>query len=248
VTPAQKASGAPDHDKKPLRLTVFGANGGSGRALMRQALAAGHQVTAVTRHPEQITDSHEGLTVLRGDATDAADVQTAVKDADAVLSALGVPYSRGPITLYSASARQIVDTMQRVESRRLIVVTSSAVNPDAHPDGGLLGSLVIGPLISRLGRTMYDDMRRMEEIVQDSDLDWTILRPPALFDKDAVGRTEISLEPLGGNFAARQDLAAAMLTEVGATEHLQKVLYIRSLEGRPSIWRTIWRDAIRKKR
>lgn len=137
--------------------------------------------------------------------------------------------------------------MGRAEIRRLVVVTSSAVTPDAHPDGGLLGKLVIGPLISRLGRTMYDDMRRMEAAIQESDLAWTILRPPALFDKEAPGPVELSISPLGGHFAARQDLAAAMLTEVTTTPHLHCALYIGSLEGKPNIWRTIWRDAIRKK-
>lgn len=247
MTSPHPAGREADRDTKTLRLTVFGANGGSGRALMRQALAAGHHVTAITRHPEHIP-GEDGLTVLRGDATDVADVRKAVDGADAVLSALGVPYSRHPISVYSASARRIVDAMRQVGPRRLVVVTSSAVNPDAHAGGGVLGSLVIRPLISRLGRTMYDDMRRMEAVVQDSDLDWTILRPPALFDKEAAGPTELSLEPTAGRFASRQDLAAAMLTEARTTDHLQTVLYIRSLEGRPSIWRTIWRDAIRKKR
>lgn len=245
MTSPHAARGETDRDPRTLRLTVFGANGGSGRALMRQALTAGHHVTAITRHPEQIPDD-DRLTVLRGDATDAADVRSAVEGADAVLSALGVPYSRDPISLYSASARRMVEAMQQVGPRRLIVVTSSAVDPDGHAGGGVLGPLVIGPLISRLGRTMYDDMRRMEAIVQDSDLDWTILRPPALFDKEAAGPAELSLAPTAGRFAARQDLAAAMLTEAHSTEHLRAVLYIRSLEGRPSIWRTIWRDAIRK--
>lgn len=248
MTAPYEVRGEADRSTKPLRLTVFGANGGSGRALMRQALTAGHHVTAITRHPEQIPDDEDRLTVLRGDATDAADVRTAVEGADAVLSALGAPYSRDPISLYSASARQIVESMRQVGARRLVVVTSSAVNPDAHAGGGLLGSLVIGPLIHRLGRTLYEDMRRMEVIVQDSDLDWTILRPPALFDKGAAGPAELSLEPTAGRFAARQDLAAAMLAEAGNTEHLRTVLYIRSLEGRPNIWRTIWQDAIRKKR
>lgn len=241
----QSSSG--EAEQQSLRLTVFGANGGSGRALIQQAIASGHQVTAVTRHPEQITDHDQRLSVLRGDATSASDVRVAVEGAEAVLSALGTPYSRDPISLYSVSARHTVDTMQECGVRRLIVVTSSAVNPDAHPNGGLLGKLVIGPLISRLGRTVYQDMRRMESVIQDSGLDWTIIRPPAFFDKAEPGPTETSLEPMGGNFVARQDLAATMLTEIDATAHHQKILYIRSLEGRPNIWRTIWNDAIRKK-
>ena len=230
-----------------LRLTVFGANGGTGRAVVEQALDAGHVVTAVTRHPEQIALSHPALTVLRGDATISGDVRAAIDGSDAVLSALGVPYSRQPITLYSRSAVRIADEMQRVGIRRLVAVTSSAVDPDAHPEGGIVGKVLIGPLIHRLGHTMYEDMSRMEEIVAGSDLDWTIFRPPALFDKAGPGPTNVSTEPDRARFAARQDLAAEMLREVVAPHHLRRIVYISSLEGHPSILRTIWRDGIRKK-
>jgi uncharacterized protein YbjT (DUF2867 family) len=94
---------------------------------------------------------------------------------------------------------------------------------------------------------MYEDMLRMERIVEGSDLDWTIFRPPALFDKDAAGPANVSIEPDRARFAARQDLAAEMLREVVAPQHLRTVVYISSLEGHPNIFRTIWRDAIRKK-
>lgn len=236
----------------PLRLTVFGANGGTGAAVVEQALSAGQYVTAVTRHPEQFRRRHDRLTVFGGDATVPVDVRAAIEGADAVLSALGVPYSRDPITLYSRSAQCIVDAMTEARVQRLIVVTSSAVDPDGFPVEKLIprliGQYLIGPIVHRLGRTMYEDMIRMEAIVRGSDLDWTILRPPALFNKDTTGPTEVSLKPMAAQFVARQDLAAVMLGEVSNTEHIGKTLYVRSIEGRPSIARTIWEDGLRKRR
>ena len=235
-----------------LRLTLFGANGGTGRAAVEQALAAGHSVTAVTRHPEQFSQRPDGLTVFTGDATVPADVRAATEGADAVLSALGVPYSREPISLYSRSAQCIVDAMTETGVRRLIVVTSSAVDPDGFPVEKLIprlvGQYLIGPIVHRLGRTMYEDMIRMETIIRESNLDWTILRPPALFNKDSAGATEVSLKPMAAQFVAREDLGAIMLDEVTNLEHLNRTLYVRSLEGRPSIVRTIWEDGIRKKK
>lgn len=74
-------AGTPDRDKfvTPLRLTVFGANGGTGAAAVEQALAVGHSVTAVTRHPEQFSLKHDRLTVFKGDATVPADVRAAIE-------------------------------------------------------------------------------------------------------------------------------------------------------------------------
>ena len=240
-----------DSTRERLALTVFGANGGTGAAVVQQALAAGHRVTAVTRHPEQFSQRHERLRVLKGDATIEADVKRAVTGADAVLSALGVPYSQKPIALYSESARVVVSAMERSGIRRLIVVTSSAVDPDGFPATSLMNKLVgrylIGPVIHRLGRTMYEDMLRMEGIIRASSLNWTILRPPALFDKDSVGPVETSSEPMAAQFVARQDLASIMLAEIATSDHHQGTLYTRSIDGRPNILRTIWNDGIRKK-
>lgn len=209
---------------RPLRLTVFGANGGTGHALVRQALTAGHHVTAVTRHPEQFPHHHPRLVILQGDATNPADARGAVADANVVLSALGVPYSRNPITLYSRSARIIVAAMHEAAVRRLIVVTSAAVDPDGFPATRLadrvIGRYLIGPVIHRLGRTMYEDMACMEDIIRGSDLDWTILRPPALFTTDTPGPTVVSLTPLPHRFTARSDLAAVMLHEAARSDHI----------------------------
>lgn len=235
-----------------LSLTIFGANGGTGAAAVKQALAAGHRVTAVTRHPEQFTQRHDRLTVFKGDATVPGDVVEAIEGADAVLSALGVPYSHAPISLYSDSARCLVQAMSQTGPRRLVVVTSSAVDPNGFPVTSsvsrIIGKYVIGPVIHSLGRTMYADMLRMEDIVRGSGLDWTILRPPALFDKEEAGPVQVSLVPMAGQFVARQDLAAIMLTEASSAEHYQQTVYVRSLDGRPSILRTIWDDGIRKKK
>lgn len=85
-----------------MRIAIFGANGPTGRLLTAQALAAGHQVTAVTRHPGGIPP-HTGLRVAEADATDAGTVSAAVAGSDAVVSALGVPYSRRPVSWDSGS-------------------------------------------------------------------------------------------------------------------------------------------------
>jgi putative NADH-flavin reductase len=76
-----------------MRLTVFGANGPTGHHLVDQALAAGDRVTAVTRHPDSIPP-REGLTVIGADVADADAVDATIAGSDAVLSALGVSYSR----------------------------------------------------------------------------------------------------------------------------------------------------------
>ncbi|MGZ3715813.1 MAG: NAD(P)H-binding protein, partial [Ktedonobacterales bacterium] len=61
-----------------MKLTVFGATGGTGAYVVRMALEAGHLVTAVARNPERVDIRHENLRVLRGDVLDFASVDQAV--------------------------------------------------------------------------------------------------------------------------------------------------------------------------
>ena len=94
-----------------MKIVIFGANGPTGRLLTKQALAEGHAVTAVTRHPEAFPLKHACLQVLGGDVYDLEAVEKAVTGQDAVLSTLGVPFSRKPIRVYSEGTANIVQAM-----------------------------------------------------------------------------------------------------------------------------------------
>jgi uncharacterized protein YbjT (DUF2867 family) len=72
-----------------MNLLVFGATGGTGRAIVSQALEQGHRVAAFTRHPEAVKTEHKNLIVVSGDILDYASVERAVKGQDVVLSVLG---------------------------------------------------------------------------------------------------------------------------------------------------------------
>jgi len=103
-----------------MKIVIFGANGATGKILTKQALDAGHTVTAVTRHPEAFPLRDARLNVMGGDVFDLALVEQAVAGQDAVLSTLGVPFSRKPITLYSQGMVHIVQAMKHSGVRRVI--------------------------------------------------------------------------------------------------------------------------------
>ena len=226
---------------------MYGANGPTGRQVTKQALDGGHSVTAVTRHPDGLTLTHPGLTVLKGDATDGASVDDAVQGQDAVLSALGVPYSRDPISLYSASAANIIAAMGKHGVRRLIGVTSANVDPAARHQGSPLVRYILEPFLSRIGRTLYEDMKRMEKLIRASDLDWTVVRPPALCDADGVGAYKVSEELLAGTFATRPDVAAFLVAQLADDRFTGKVASIVSPQAHPNILKIIWKDGITKR-
>jgi nucleoside-diphosphate-sugar epimerase len=229
-----------------MRIVIFGANGRTGRLLTEQALAAGHDVTAVTRRPLGFPITHDRLDVVGADVHDPEAVDQAVAGTDAVLSTLGVPYVRKPINVYSNGIRNVVAAMSRHGVKRLVVVSSSATEPYHHADGGFLLNRVLQPLISAtIGKTTYADMRRMEELVRGSDLEWTIMRPSGLFDAPAVSRYELHEEQAPGIFTSRADLAASLLEQATDGRFVRKALAVTTSEGAPTLFQLIRREAFK---
>lgn len=228
---------------KPM-ITIFGASGATGRRAVQQALAAGHEVTAVTRRPEQFPLRGAGLTVVGADVADQGATARAIEGAEVVLSCVGVPFTRRPITVYSTAATTIIAGMVQHGVKRLAVVSSTAVEPHAHAEGGFMLNRVMQPLVSRtIGKTTYSDMSVMERLVRDSGIDWTIIRPSGLFDADQVTDYQISDGQLDGVFTSRADLADLLMRQVGENRFVGKTIEITTSQGAPTLLQVIRREA-----
>jgi putative NADH-flavin reductase len=144
-----------------MKLTVFGATGGIGQEIVRQALASGHEVTAVVRDPARLTVRGAGLEVFRADLTDPEAVRPAVAGRDAVLSGLGAR-SRKDAGVATRLTRTVLAAMEAEEVRRVLVVSAGPIGPD--PEGaGLLDRTARG-LISALLKDVYDDCGRWRRL------------------------------------------------------------------------------------
>ena len=135
-----------------MKIVVFGANGRTGRLASTQALSEGHLVTAVTRHPDAFPIRHERLRVIGGDVFEPSAVEQAVAGQDAVLSTLGVPFSRKPIAVFSQGTAHIAQAMRHHGVRRLVCVSSSATDPLTRyrdTGGGFIFEKVLKPIVIR---------------------------------------------------------------------------------------------------
>jgi len=197
-----------------MRITVFGATGGTGHHLVRQALAAGHHVTAVVRDPARLRhEDHPLLEPLIADVMDPDAIGSALAGRDAVVSTRG-PRARGDATVCADGARSVITAMRAAGPRRLVVVTASGHIVDAGD--GPVTRTVVKPLLRRYLREPFADFARTDQIVRDSGLDWTIMRPPRLTNGGSRPyRTAIDRNVRGGNTIARCDLAHAILAALG---------------------------------
>jgi putative NADH-flavin reductase len=234
--------------RNDMKIAIFGANGPTGRILTRQALAEGHEVTAFTRHPDAFPRLDGSLRVVAGDVLDAGAVESAVSGQGAIVSTLGVPFGREPVSVYSAGVTNMLGAMGRTGGKRLICVSSSTMSPPPEPQGGLIFRKVVQPyVVNVLGRTVYDDMRRMEEIVRWSEVDWTIVRPSGLFSVGAATEYQVAEDHILGRFTAREDLADCLLRQTTDRTYIDRAVAVATVAVQPSILQLVWREGIRKK-
>lgn len=204
-----------------MRIVVLGASGRTGREVVTQALADGHEVTAVARAG---SDVPAGATVVRAGFDDTEALDGAVRGAGAVISALGAR-GRGPTTVCTDGVSAVLGAMARTGVRRLVVVSASGL-PGEGDDRAV--RWLVKPILQRVFRHPYADMARMEEVVRASDRDWTIVRPPQLTDGPRTGtyRRALDRHLPRGHRVARADLATELLRlarEGDAVGHLVAV-------------------------
>jgi putative NADH-flavin reductase len=213
-----------------MRITVFGATGRIGTEVVRQAIDAGHRVTVVVRDPAGLAGLRPDRVVTAAVTGAAPEVLAdAVSGADAVLSGLG-PRSRADLRLNESATTAIVRAMKATDARRIIVVSAAPVSttpspgrprPPRHDPGeGFVMRTVLTPMVKRVLGWRYADLAIMEDVLRNSELDWTSVRPPRLTDKPRTGRyrTAIGQNLPGGALISRADVADLMLAAIERPE------------------------------
>jgi putative NADH-flavin reductase len=154
-----------------MKLTIFAATGGIGRQALNQAVAAGHDVTAVVRNPSKLAGQAVGVVTADLAAADPAVLESAVAGADAVLSGLG-PRSTSETGIASRGTGAIVQAMQATGVRRIVVVSAAPIGtvpspgrpkPPSHdPGDGFFMRHLLSPLTKAAFREPYADLALME--------------------------------------------------------------------------------------
>jgi nucleoside-diphosphate-sugar epimerase len=208
-----------------MRLAITGATGFVGSHLLDVTLAAGHQVTALTRREQP---PREDVTWVRGDLHDRAPLERLVRDADAIVHVAGV------ISATSSAAFE----RGNVEGTLAMLAAATA--------GGVRRFVHVSSLAAREpSLSLYGGSKaRAEELVHGSGLDWAIVRPPAVYgpgDRETLelfrmAKLGIMLMPPKGRVSVlhADDLARLLLALAGP--QAPSNILIEPDDGKPGGW------------
>lgn len=210
-----------------MKLTVLGATGGIGGHVIRQALAAGHKVTAVVRDPTGFALRHPALDVVTVPGlTDPEVLEPVLAASEAAISGVG-PRGRNAGPVASTATRGILRAMEASGVRRFVAVSAAPVGPAPEGDS-FINRRILLPFISAALRHLYADLAAMEDEIRRSATDWTIVRPPKLVNKPLTGtyRTVAGASVPRGYTISRADVAHAMLAALHDPATLRQVIGI----------------------
>lgn len=194
-----------------MKLLVIGSTGRTGKHILEQGLRRGHEITAFTRHPQELAGFDGLKAVIHGDALNLEDVHQAVRGQDAVLSAVGS----------SGIARNLIDAMRELNVSRLVMTSSRSVVATRPRLPVTLAWLIF--------REAYSDLARAEGMLEVSGLDWSIVRATMLTDKPFTGQvhTDFESNATGGDWTlTRADYAMALLDVLENPQMIRKSIGI----------------------
>ena len=204
-----------------MNLTVFGATGHVGQELVSQALGAGHTVTVLVRNPEKLSALSSRVNIVQGDVTDSSVVNRVIEGSNAVLNTLG--HVRGGASdMLTVAASNIVKAMSQHGTRRLVVLTNTAVSDPADKPTG--GQKFQGALMGIAMGQINKDHIAQAQVLADSTLDWTIVRAVILADGSRSGKYKVGkLDSTTGSRIARADVADFMLSVLTSDQYLRSM-------------------------
>ncbi|HVU94084.1 MAG TPA: NAD(P)H-binding protein [Puia sp.] len=179
-----------------MKVVIFGATGFAGNAVLKETLAQNHQVTLLVRNGASVSVSDKRLTIIEGDVMDRKKVSEVLEGQDAVIECLGSPKGNQPTTFVSGAMRIIVSEMERLQVSRLVAMSNIGAGNSIGYNPWYFTKFIL-PYFMKWLKVVIDDKNRMEPIVMNSQLNWTIVRCPNIVARPAKGRYHATLDGKG---------------------------------------------------
>jgi putative NADH-flavin reductase len=211
--------------QSPLNILIIGAYGGIGKNAVEIALEKGHYVTALVRNPAKLMLIHPNLKIVKGDIMHPETFENYLKNQDAIISAIGSKMNE-PTTLYSEGNHNLLKAMKKMNIARAFFISAAAI--EISPVQSFMVRLATKYIVQKLFGWGYADQRVMEKLVKESNINWTIMRPPRLTNKPATGTYRIAINSFLKKCLSisRADVAGFMINNIANEKTYKAIIEI----------------------
>jgi uncharacterized protein len=203
-----------------MKIALIGATGYVGSAILQEALARGHAVTALVKHPEKVV-AQDGVCAVGADVTDEDELAAQLSGHDAVISAFSGHAHGDVLGYYLQGMASIVAATKRAGVPRLLVV-GGAGGLEVAPGVQLLDT----PAFPAEWKATAEGARQaLARLREEQELDWTVLAPSAHLEpgerkgRFRLGSASLLAEADGNSRISLADYAVAMIDELEKPAH-----------------------------
>ncbi|MDO9181005.1 MAG: NAD(P)H-binding protein [Bacteriovorax sp.] len=217
-----------------MNVLILGATGKTGVHVVKEVLAMGHEVYALSRHPERLSISDSRLHLIKGDTEKPDDVNQAVSLVDEVISVINNPRISdnpwakviGQPFMIRDSIRNVVSAMEAHGKKRIIVMSTFGAGESFHDLSWWLRIMINKSNL----KVAFDDHTGQEEVLKESSLDWTVVRCVQLSDTNEMTNLIISLDnyPKAATKISRKHVAKFLVQQLVSTDYIRKLPTISS--------------------
>ncbi len=207
-----------------MNITIIGASAGIGLETVKRGLNRNHSITTLSRSEIEI-EENKSLKMIVGNATNKADLIHSIQNAEALIITLGTGKNMKATTLFSDFAKLIVE----IDRENKIDIPFIFVTGFGAGESKNYVSWLVKMFLKFMLKDVYADKTKMEEMITNSDLNWTVVRPGRLLDKELTEKYRIENKLFKGiNIGEinRADVADFLIKQAEKQTELKKYIAI----------------------
>ncbi|MEM5645776.1 SDR family oxidoreductase [Bacillus cereus] len=204
------------------KIAILGANGKAGKILVNEALEKGYQVKILTRNSTNTEKINENIETIIGDARNFSTIQDLLKGCSAVINAVGQPKNESYI--FSTVTKHILEAMKESKIKRYILISGGSLNVTGDQKGivNKIGATLFKLFLPKMMQDKYKEL----QIIQNSEVDWTIVRLPFVIEGNGIGRINESLVDMPGIKIQNSDIAPFVIKQINSDRYVGKCPFI----------------------
>ncbi|KAB2441446.1 SDR family oxidoreductase [Bacillus luti] len=204
------------------KIAILGANGKAGKYLVNEALKKGYEVKILTRNSNNMRVTNENLEVIIGDARNFSSIRKLLKGCRVVINAVGQPKNES--YLFSIVTKHILEAMKEFEIKRYILISGGSLNVTGDQKGMVnkIGATLFKLFLPKMMQDKYEEL----QIIQSSEVDWTIVRLPFVMEGKGIGKIKESLVDMPGIKIQNSDIAPFVIKQINSGRYVGKCPFI----------------------
>ncbi|NKW85539.1 SDR family oxidoreductase [Bacillus cereus] len=204
------------------KIAILGANGKAGKILVNEALEKGYQVKILTRNSTNTEKINENIETIIGDARNFSKIQDLLQGCSAVINAVGQPKNESYI--FSTVTKHILEAMKESKIKRYILISGGSLNVTGDQKGivNKIGATLFKLFLPKMMQDKYKEL----QIIQNSEVDWTIVRLPFVIEGNGIGSIKESLVDMPGIKIQNGDIAPFVIKQINSDRYVGKCPFI----------------------